>query len=182
MKKIKKLWLDFLWKIREHLDHRLSPPKEDLVRSIVLNTARMCLAPRHFVELAPVKGMIGCKIKLCGNSLPIFTYTVFHKPIMEFVKVTVEISAPSRIQFVSAIESNDPKANGQVITTLPAFSEPFYILARHLHRYFPFYLDPASKTDQTVSAKTWSELVKANGLATLKDGKIPHEGHVNGAL
>lgn len=118
---------------------KLEPETEELVLSLVLNTASLELKKGEYVELAPVKGCCG-PFRLMGNSLPLFEYRVFEKKIMEFIHVRVEVSRPARIHFVSSIESNTaPERQGEIVEMMPKYKEPFEKLAQHLFRYFPYY-------------------------------------------
>jgi hypothetical protein len=124
------------WKERK----RKKPSLEEIVLSLVLNTAALGLQKNQYVELAPIKGTCG-NFKLSGNSLPNFVYTVFEKKIMEFIEVRVEVSRPDRIQFTSKIKSTDEKQHGKEVETIEKYKEPFYKLANHLYRYFPYTMD-----------------------------------------
>lgn len=112
--------------------------QEELVLSLVLNTASLALVKGEYVELAPIRGTCGT-FKLTGNSLPLFTYRVFEKKIMEFIEVKVEVSKPDRIHFASTIDSTTaPKEHGKEVETKDKYKEPFWALADSLYRYFPF--------------------------------------------
>lgn len=134
----------FLLSLTKFLDHIKSAKKtidrESLVLSLCLHTAGLGLEKGQSVEFAPIKGTCGT-FKLTGSSLPVFKYLVFDKPIMEFIEVTVEVSRPNRIEFISHISSSDEKTNGKLVETKHKFEQPFWILAGHLFTYFPFARD-----------------------------------------
>lgn len=135
-------------KLIAYLSRFTAPHREDLVLSLILNTASLELKKGEYVELAPIKGVCG-PFKLSGNSLPTFKYTVFHKPMMEFVEVTVEVSSPERIHFIARVDSkhtDDPKAHGLELPVTDKFKEPFSRLALHLYSYFPLTKDCGVKT------------------------------------
>lgn len=132
---------------------------------LIMHTASLELAKHEYIELAPVTGMCG-PCKLSGNSLPVFEYRVFDprkKPfMMEFVKVRVEVSKPDRIQFIAKIDSEgsvDHARHGEEVEALPMYREPFYRLATHLFRYFPYFVNPKrdpNRFDQVKSCTTAS--------------------------
>jgi hypothetical protein len=127
---------DLARKASELLKPYVAPTQEELVLHLVLHTASLELVKGEHVELAPVKGMCG-NVLLSGNSLPCFKYRVFDKKLMEFVYVTVEVSRPDRIDYISRIESTDPKENGKELETKDQYKAPFERLANHLFHYFP---------------------------------------------
>ncbi len=96
-------WLRVL---QVYLSRFTQPRPEELVLSLILNTASLGLQKGQYVELAPIKGTCG-SFKLSGNSLPRFEYTVFDKTkgMMEFITVIAEISKPDRIEFHSVINA-----------------------------------------------------------------------------
>jgi hypothetical protein len=111
----------------------------EIVLSLVLNTASLELKPWDSVELAPIKGCCG-PFKLYGNSLPVITYRVFEKAIMEFILVRVEIARPDRITYLAKIDSvTAPERHGESVEVKPKYKEPFQKLALQLFRYFPLY-------------------------------------------
>lgn len=110
---------------------------EDLVRSLVLNTAALELERDHYVEFAPIQGTCGT-FKCTGNSLPTFTYTVFEKKIMEFIEVRVEVARPDRIQFLARIKSTDKAQDGKDVEVTERYKAPFMKLAHQLYQYYPF--------------------------------------------
>lgn len=116
------------------------PYNDELVLSLILNTASLELGKDEYVELAPLKGCCG-PFKLSGNGLPVFEYIVFEKSIMEFIKVRVEISRPDRIDFSSKIESTSaPERHGEEIETKDKYKRPFNELSLHLFQYFGHYV------------------------------------------
>lgn len=120
----------------------------DLVLSLIINTANLELKKNQYVELGPIKGTCGA-FELSGNSLPVFSYLVFHKPMMEFVRIRVEVSRPDRIEFTARVESKhtaDPKDHGNLIPMTDKFREPFVVLAQSLYHYFPLIRDIGVKT------------------------------------
>lgn len=119
------------------------PTNEDIVRSLVLNTASLALKKGTYVEFAPIKGTCGT-IQLSGNSLPVFEYTVFEKSIMEFIAVRVEVSRPDRIHFASVIKSQDQTTHGQKVETKEKYEAPFWKLCSHITQYFPFPMNGGS--------------------------------------
>jgi hypothetical protein len=114
-----------------------APHLDELVLHLVLHTASLELIKGEYLELAGVKGMCGT-VHLSGNSLPCFKYRVFDKGLMEFIYVTVEVSRPDRIHYISRIESTDPKENGKEVETKDQYKAPFMKLAHHLFEYFPW--------------------------------------------
>lgn len=136
---IKKL----LNRLHEILTRWTAPDREDLVLSLVLHTASLELAKDEYWALAPIKGTCG-PFMLTGNSLPVFTYRVFDKKLMEFIHMRVEVARPNRIDFFAQIESTDKKAHGKEVEVKPKYQEPFLTLITHLYRYFPFYRGKAS--------------------------------------
>jgi hypothetical protein len=125
-------------KLADRLLDWTPPSQDELVLALTLNTASLEIPPGEFRELAPLKGCCG-PFKLSGNALPVFTYTVFEKSIMEFIQVRVEISKPDRITFYSTIDSTTaPELHGQEVETKEKYKQPFHQLAQHLFRYFPF--------------------------------------------
>jgi hypothetical protein len=120
------------------------PYNDEIVLSLILNTAQLALMKNEYVEFAPLRGVCGT-FKLTGNALPCFLYTVFEKKLMEFIEVRVEISKPDRIQFFSKIVSTDPAFNGKEVETKEKYKEPFNQLALYLHTYFPFPMEGGRK-------------------------------------
>lgn len=115
------------------------PYQDQIVLSLVLNTASLELAPGEWIELAPIQGTCG-PFRLSGNSLPVFNYRVFDKSMMEFVHVRVEVARPDRISYSAAIESTSaPERDGEEVHIKDKYKEPFEKLSLHLFRYFPFY-------------------------------------------
>ncbi len=137
-----KQWLiNRLRSFENWLDRYSAPKADELVLSLVLNTSSLELVKNEFVEFAPIKGCCG-PFKLYGNSLPVFEYTVFHQPIMEFVKIRVEVARPDRISFHAAVESKgtlDSARHGEEIAVIDRFKAPFNRLALNLFYYFPYY-------------------------------------------
>lgn len=117
------------------------PDKDELVRSLVMNTAALELTKGQHIELAPIRGTCGA-FTLTGNSLPVFTYRVFEKQLMEFIKVVVEVARPGQIRFLCTIDSEgtqDPVNHGKEVECRDAYKTPFNRLARSLFTYFPYY-------------------------------------------
>ena len=128
--------------LRERINDRVKPPTlENLVTSIVLNTANLELDREEEVHLAGLKGMCG-SVKLTGNSLPTFRYTLFDKELMEFIEVRVEISRPNRMEWISRISSQEGCPETE---TKDKYKDPFLRLAAHLYLYFPLTRDPKKK-------------------------------------
>ena len=114
------------------------PFQDELVLSLVLNTASLGLDKGDYVELAPLPGCCG-PFRLSGNSLPVFEYRVFEKAIMEFIHVRVEVAKPDRISFIATIDSTTaPERHGEKVEVKEKYKEPFEKLALHLFRYFPY--------------------------------------------
>lgn len=131
--------VDKIRKFQAYLDRFTRPYPEEIVLSLVLNTASLELRKGKFIELAPVKGCCG-PFRLEGNSLPVFTYRVFEKKIMEFIQVRVEVSRPDRIEYTSTIDSGTaPERHGEVVETTDKYKIPFEVLSLHLFRFFPYY-------------------------------------------
>lgn len=128
-------------KVVDTLTPLAEPDAEEIVRSLVMNTAALELAKTDHVELAPIQGTCG-PILLSGNSLPVFEYRVFEKKIMEFIKVRVEVARPEQIRFLCTIDSegtNDPIAHGQEVECKDVYQAPFKKLSLSLFNYFPYY-------------------------------------------
>lgn len=88
--------------------------------------------------LAPVPDMFG-PVKIEGNALPVFTYTVFDHALMEFATITVRLALPDMIHYRANVALND------TAEVKPAYTKPFRILAKHLYRYFPFPMPQANE-------------------------------------
>jgi hypothetical protein len=134
--------------IHRTVEKLITPDDDMIVFSLVMNTANMALERGKYVEFAPVSGMVGV-CKLSGNSLPVFEYKVFHaQPVMEFIKVRVEVARPDRISFTAHIESAgtvDDKDHGKEMEIIEAYRKPFFTLAHHLYNYFPHSRDPVCR-------------------------------------
>jgi hypothetical protein len=142
-------------KISEFCQRYCAPSKEEIIDSLVAGTSALELKQGEFVELAPLPGCNGPFV-LSGNSLPVFEYTVFEKRIMEFVRVKVELSRPSRIQFTSTIQSTTaPERHGESIPMRHPYRQPFDRLSLHLFSYFPHYVSPSKRhaDPQTIGTK-----------------------------
>jgi hypothetical protein len=133
------------------------PYPEEIVLALILNTSQLALKKGEYVEFAPLKGVCG-PFKLSGNGLPVFTYTVFEKKIMEFIRVTVEISKPDKILFRSNVvrEVRHPALDhyvwaterevlGEEVETKDRYKAPFNQLALYLFKYFPFPMEGGRK-------------------------------------
>lgn len=128
-------------KVIDALSPLAEPDAEEIVRSLVMNTAALELVKGDHIELAPIQGTCG-PILLSGNSLPVFEYRVFEKKLMEFIKVRVEVARPDQIRFFCTIDSegtNDPIAHGQEVECKDVYQAPFKKLALSLFNYFPYY-------------------------------------------
>ncbi len=132
-------WLKGLGrKIIAWLQPRCIPYLDEIVTGLILNTASLELKRDEFAEFAAVKGMYG-PFRLWGNSLPVITYTVFEKELMEFVKVRVQIAKPSTIRFEASIDSTTaPERHGEGIECKEAYKKPFWSLSIYLINYFPY--------------------------------------------
>lgn len=116
------------------------PDKQELVTWFVAATANMELTKEQYVELAPL-GKCHGPFRLAGNGTPTVRYICFERSIMEFIDVRVELSRPSRIEFICTISSTTaPEKHGQVVQTTPEYEAPFWRLAEKIFNYFPFYL------------------------------------------
>lgn len=136
-----KILVNWARAVQNYLSKWTNPAIDELVSSLIRNTASLELAREEFLELAPIRGCCG-PFRLSGNSLPVFEYIVFEKKIMEFVKIRVEVSKPDRMEFQATIESaktSDPKRHGEVIEVKAKYREPFGKLSWHLFNYFPYY-------------------------------------------
>lgn len=132
---------------------------DEIVMNFVLHTAALALQKNQYVEFAPIQGTCGT-IKLSGNSLPCFEYTVFDKKLMEFIRVRVEISKPDRIQFFSRIQPTQkasaigqpiptaPKADSPLVEMKDQYQAPFWKLAEYLVNYFPYPMNAGVRTDE----------------------------------
>lgn len=143
--------MNFLKNLARKLADKLSayskPSVEDVISKLVMHTSSLELTIDEFVEFAPIKGCTGA-FRLTGNSLPVVTYRVFEKSIMEFIQVRVEVARPDQIRFVSTIESTTaPLRNGEVVETKDKYKEPFNQLSQHLHQYFPYFKKPEQRVD-----------------------------------
>lgn len=117
----------------------VAPKPEDLVLKLVTHTARLALQKGENVLFAPIRGTHG-PIQLSGNSLPVFSYTMFEEEMMEFINVRVEVSLPNRVEYSASINSvTAPERNGDKIEMKVWYQEPFQILSHHLYQYFPLY-------------------------------------------
>lgn len=119
----------------------LLPERDALILHLVLHTAALELKKGEYRELAPLKGCTS-PIRIYGNSLPVFEFLMFEKPIMEFVKVRVEVARPDRISFRATIESKgneDNARHGEEIEVTARHKAVFEQLSRHLWDYFPLY-------------------------------------------
>lgn len=134
----------YIRKLIEWLKGYARAEQDELVSYLIRNTASLALKKEEYVEFAPIKGTCGV-IRLSGNSLPCFVYTVFEKKIMEFIEVRVEVSKPDRIHFSSQIKSTDQTQHGKEVETKEKYKEPFLVLANHLFQYFPFPMDGGVK-------------------------------------
>lgn len=129
LKKKIKLWLS-------RLALRLSAPTQiDLVKNVVCGTASLELVKDETRTLPPYAGMFSHVI-LTGNSLPIFTYQVFSKKLMEFIAVRVEISLPDRIQYRAFLCDEFPTLKEE-IECLDSYRKPFELLLINLYNYWP---------------------------------------------
>jgi hypothetical protein len=113
------------------------PSQVELVTSLVLNTASLEIAAYEHREFAPIKGTCG-NIRLTGTSLPVFTYLVFDKKLMEFVEVRVEVSRPERIEYIARIKSLDISTDGKEVPIVDKYKAPFERFSLALYNYFPF--------------------------------------------
>ena len=155
--------------IHRTVEKIIAPDDDMLCFALVMNCQNMGLELGTYVEFAPTAGMVGV-CKLWGNSLPTFEYKVFHaQPVMEFIKVTVEIARPDRIHFEARIDSYgtaDPKDHGKEMPIIEAYRKPFYLLANHLYSYFPHYQSPACR--QALKELKMAEMV--SGFHPVPDG------------
>jgi hypothetical protein len=147
-----------------------NPPRaqnDEIVMNLVLHTAALALKKGQFVEFAPIQGSCG-NIKLSGNSLPCFEYTVFDKAIMEFIRVRVEVAKPDRISFSCKIKPTDEKYEGAQVETKAQYMEPFWKLATHLNRYFPFPMDGgAIKNEHKRKPEEHNSTIQAKGRGAI---------------
>lgn len=143
-----------LWLI-EFLSRFVRDDIEMLVFCLVYHTAALALAKDEWVEFAPVKGICG-NFRLSGNSSPIFEYHVFDKSYMEFIKIRVEVGKPDKLHFIATIDQTgheDQSRNGQEIELRDFYKKPFYDLAWHLLRYFPYTRKSQQLEDYEASKK-----------------------------
>jgi len=127
-------------RLHEFLSRYCAPSQEEIVSKLVAGTSALELTKEETRELAPLTGIYGPFV-LSGTLLPVFEYVVFEEKIMEFVKVRVEVSYPSRIHFKSVIHStSEPKRHGEEIEMTESYKEPFTKLSNHLYNYFPLYV------------------------------------------
>lgn len=125
-----------LRKLAEYLNKRTLPSHKELVGWIVFKTASLELKVGEYAYLGGVAGVYGV-IRLTGNSLPIFSYTVFDKKLMEFVQVSAELSLPDRIEFTCKIFDRETQTHETVVETKEQYTKPFFTLAYQLFKYFP---------------------------------------------
>jgi hypothetical protein len=138
----------------EWLEWFVIPSQQELVSHLVLHTSCLEMMKHEYTLLAPVKGCCG-PFKLSGNALPVLEYIVFHKPIMEFIQVRVEVGRPDKMKFICTISSDSaPERHGEAIETREAFERPFRILIAHLFRYFPLYIKEPKRTDHVQISET----------------------------
>jgi hypothetical protein len=113
------------------------PYEDELVMKLIMGAHGCELSRDEWVEFAPVPGTCG-NIKMSGNSILLFEYLMFHKPIMNFIHVQCLVKKPDKFEWtVTVVKSPDLHENGQVLECTDAFKSPFYTLAKHLYRYFP---------------------------------------------
>lgn len=125
-----------LRRLAEFLNRRSLPSQKELVGWLVFKTASLELEVGENAYLGGVAGVYGA-IKLSGNSLPRFQYTVFDRKLMEFVQVTVEISLPDRVDFTSKIFDRETHTHAREVETLEQYKKPFFTLGYQLFKYFP---------------------------------------------
>lgn len=137
------------WVMFKQSEKYATPWDAELVFALTVHTSALALGHDgnpSFVEFAPLKGIYG-NFRLSGNMLPVVEYQVFDKKLMEFILVRVEVAKPDRVDFIAKIRSNTPAKgeppdgkcrDGETVNCLPVYKEPFYALARHLCRYFPY--------------------------------------------
>ncbi len=146
---IYKIRTDISRKIHTEVEKLVRPDDTMLVTKLVMHCQNMALEKGQYVEFAPVPGMTSA-CKLTGNSLPVFEYRVFNKPMMEFILVRVEVARPDRISYFATVDSKytqDPSAHGEEVAICADFMKPFEILAQHLYNYFPHYREPPHKVE-----------------------------------
>lgn len=164
-----------LWLI-EFLSQFVRDDIEMLVFCLVYHTAALGLAKDEWVEFSPLRGTCG-NFKLSGNSHPVFEYHVFDKSYMEFMKVRVEVAKPDKIHFIAIIDQTghtDQSRNGQEVEVRDFYKTPFYDLAWHLFRYFPYTRKSQELEDYETAQKVQNEsggagsrgLHRSNGLDT----------------
>jgi hypothetical protein len=112
---------------------------DEMVRALVVGTAGLELKKGEYAYSAPIAGTFG-PISITGNSLPVFSYLVFEKELMEFVSVTVELALPNTVRYVATINSTTaPDKHGQEIICKEEYKKPFQELAKHFFNYFPLH-------------------------------------------
>jgi hypothetical protein len=119
---------------------KFGPTDEELIMQFVVNTATLELLKSQVIELAPIQGCCG-HFLLAGNCLPVVTYRVFEKSIMEFIQVRVEVGKPNVMRFITTIDAigtGDPARHGEEVECKDVYKEPFLKLIRHLYYYFPY--------------------------------------------
>lgn len=116
------------------------PTPWQLVPRLVEGVSGLELTKGNYQRLAPISGVWG-SIKIEGNAIPVFTYYVFDKALMEFVEVKAIVSLPDQIAFEATTQDL-----GHVPVLAP-YIAPFHRLSRNLFRYFPLPMPEKPKEE-----------------------------------
>lgn len=127
------------------LDEWSRPNDSILITALIQRISQIMLLREESAYLNGVKipnekvqGMFGA-VKVTGNGAPVFSYLMFDKQLMEFVRVSVELSLPDRIAFSYKIDSEDEATHGKEVEEKEEYKAPFYKLAYALYDYFPIH-------------------------------------------
>src|ERR1043165_7141436 len=131
---------------------------DEVISYLSLHTASLELPNHQYQVLAAVPGMVGRWVSVSGGALPVFTYLVFDKGMMEFIRVRVELSRPNRIQYLAQIAAPDAESNssnGEAVTAVDAYRKPFRRLVKRLFRYYPLVAGGSLRTydDKEIQAR-----------------------------
>lgn len=158
--------------LRDFFAKYCQPYQEQIVLKLIMGTSSLALKVGEVVQLAPVNGTCG-PISLSGNARPVFEYLVFEKKIMEFIKVRVEVSSPSRIDYLAQISSTTaPERHGEVVEFKAAYKKPFEMLALHLFEYFGLYKNQDEKFSFNQGFMQGRETAAEIFEQSLKDEKL----------
>lgn len=130
---------------------------EMAVLKLTISCASLQMTQDDWVEFSPLPGTCGV-IKMRGSVNPTFQYTTFDRSIMCFVRVTVEVSKPAKINYFAQILSpEDANTEAVSVRVREEYKIPFQVLMNKLMAYFPFWKSD-TRLDHTFNAHrgaTW---------------------------